>query len=81
MKTKLQILGTTCGKFNHLAAATEASARRLGLDYELEKVTECSRFADFAVTVTPALVVNGNLKVAGRIPKEFEFDVLLSPKT
>jgi small redox-active disulfide protein 2 len=80
MKIKLQVLGQVCGKFNHLAASAEASARRLGLDYELERVTEFSRFADYGVVVTPALVVNGNLKVAGRVPKEVEFDMLLAPR-
>jgi small redox-active disulfide protein 2 len=80
MKTKLQILGTGCTKCNYLAAATEASARRLGLDYELEKVTDFMRFADFGVMITPALVVDGNLKVAGRVPKEAELDMLLTPK-
>ncbi|MFU8893565.1 MAG: thioredoxin family protein [Luteolibacter sp.] len=78
MKIKLQVLGQVCGKFNHLAASTEACARRLGLDYELEKITDFSRFADFGVVVTPALVVDGNLKVAGRVPKEMELDMLLS---
>lgn len=79
MKMKLQILGTGCAKCNHLAAAVEASARRLGLDYEMEKVTDFMRFADFGVMVTPALVVDGNLKVAGRVPKEAELDRLLAP--
>ncbi len=81
MKVKLQILGTGCTKCNHLAASVEASARRLGLDYEMEKVTDFMRFADFGVMVTPALVVDGNLKVAGRVPKEAELDRLLTPRT
>lgn len=80
MKTKLQILGTGCTKCNHLAASVEASARRLGLDYEIEKVTDFMRFADFGVMITPALVVDGNLKVAGRVPKESELDMLLTPQ-
>jgi len=80
MKTKLQILGPASGKLNHLAAAAEASARRLGLDYELENVTDFSRFAEFGVVSTPALVVDGNLKVAGRVPKEAELDMLLAAR-
>ncbi len=78
MKTKLQILGATSTRFNHLAASVEASARRLGLDYELERITDFARFADFGILVTPALVVDGNLKISGRVPKEAELDMLLA---
>ena len=80
MKTKLQVIGTANAKCNHLAASAEASARRLGLEYELERVADIARFASFGVVETPALVVNGILKVAGRVPKEAEFDRLLAPK-
>ena len=60
---KIQILGTGCAKCNQLAAAAKAAADRLGLDYEMEKVTDFLRFADFGVMITPALVVDGKLKV------------------
>ena len=74
---KLQILGTGCAKCNHLAAATTAAADRLGLDYEMEKVTDFIRFAEFGVMVTPALVVDGKLKVAGRVPSDADLEKML----
>jgi small redox-active disulfide protein 2 len=74
---KLQILGTGCAKCNTLTAATKAAADRLGLDYELEKVTDFLRFADFGVMITPALVVDGKLKVAGKIPPDAELEKML----
>jgi small redox-active disulfide protein 2 len=74
---KLQILGTGCAKCNQLAALTKATADRLGLEYELEKVTDFLRFADFGVMFTPALVVDGKLKVAGKIPSEAELETFL----
>ncbi len=74
---KLQILGTGCAKCNQLTAATQAAADRLGLDYELEKVTDFMRFADFGVMITPALVVNGKLKVAGKVPSDAELEKML----
>lgn len=77
MITKLQILGTGCAKCNNLAAATLAAAERLGLDYEMEKVTDFMRFADFGVMITPALVVNGKLKVAGKVPTDQELETML----
>lgn len=75
---KLQVLGTGCAKCKYLAAAVEASARRQGIEYEMEKVTDFMRFPDFGVMVTPALVVDGKLKVAGRVPSEAELDRMLT---
>lgn len=74
---KIQILGTGCAKCNTLTAATKAAADRLGLDYELEKVTDFMRFADFGVMITPALVVDGLLKVAGKVPSDADLEKLL----
>jgi len=74
---KIQILGTGCAKCNNLTLATKAAADKLGLDYELEKVTDFLRFADFGVMVTPALVVDGKLKVAGKVPAVEEIAKLL----
>lgn len=74
---KLQILGTGCAKCNKLQQEAEAAARRLGLEYEVEKVTDMMRFADFGVMVTPALVVDGELKVAGKVPSGSELEEML----
>jgi small redox-active disulfide protein 2 len=74
---KIHILGTGCAKCNQLSAATQAAADRLGLDYELEKVTDFLRFADFGVMITPALVVNGKLKVAGKVPSDADLEKML----
>ncbi|CAA6677350.1 MULTISPECIES: thioredoxin family protein [unclassified Lentimonas] len=69
MKT-IQILGTGCAKCNKLAEATKQAADALGLDYEIEKITEMMRFADFGVMITPAMVVDGEVKVAGKVPTQ-----------
>ena len=74
---KIQILGTGCAKCDTLAISTKAAADRLGLDYEIEKVTDFLRFADFGVMITPALVVDGRLKVAGRVPSDADLEKLL----
>ena len=65
---KLQILGTGCPKCRKLAANTEAAAKELGLDYEIEKVTDINEIMTFGVMVTPALVVDGQVKVVGKVP-------------
>jgi small redox-active disulfide protein 2 len=75
---KLQILGTGCAKCNALAAATQQAAQALGVPYELEKVTEINRIMAFGVMVTPALVVDGKVKVAGKVPSVDELKKLLA---
>lgn len=76
MKT-IQILGTGCAKCNKLAEATKAAADELGLDYQIEKITDMMRFADFGVMVTPAMAVDGEVKVAGKVPSHQELKSML----
>jgi len=65
---KIQILGTGCPKCKKLAEAAEQVAKELGVEYELEKVTKIADIMKFGVMVTPALVVDGKVKVAGKVP-------------
>lgn len=67
MKT-LQILGTGCPKCRKLAENTEAAAKELGIEYDLVKVTELNAIMGFGVMMTPALVVDGQVKVVGKVP-------------
>ncbi len=73
----LQVLGTGCPKCNQLAAATDLAATALGLDYQLEKVTDLKRIMGFGVMATPALVVDGVVKCVGRVPKVDELKTML----
>lgn len=66
--TKLQILGTGCPKCKKLAEAAEAAAKALGIKYGLEKVTDINEILGFGVMMTPALVVDGQVKVVGKVP-------------
>ena len=74
---KLQILGTGCPKCRLLADATETAAQELGIEYEIEKVTDLNRIMDFGVMLTPALVVDGVVKVSGKVPTADEAKALL----
>jgi len=74
---KIQVLGTGCPKCQKLAANAEAAAKELGLDYELEKVTDINEIMRFGVMMTPALAVNGQIKVAGRVPEVGEIKKML----
>jgi len=74
---KIQILGTGCAKCNALTQATEKAAQTLGLQYELQKVTDLRQIMSFGVMTTPALVVDGKIKVNGRVPSVEEIKTLL----
>lgn len=74
---KIQILGTGCPKCQRLAEVAADAAKSLGVDYSLEKVTEISRFAEFGVMFTPALVVDGKVRVSGRVPSVEDVKKLL----
>ncbi len=76
MKT-LQILGTGCPKCTKLAENAEAAARELGIDYDLVKVKDINAIMGFGVMVTPALVVDGEVKVAGKVPAVDEIKKML----
>jgi small redox-active disulfide protein 2 len=68
MKTRLQILGTGCQKCRMLTEHAERAARALGLEVEIEKVTDLEGILELGVVATPALVVDGEVKVSGRVP-------------
>ena len=65
---KLTIYGSGCAKCNKLTANAETAAQALGLGYEVEKVTDVNGIIDAGVMHTPALAVNGELVVEGKIP-------------
>ncbi len=75
---RLQILGTGCPKCQKLAAQTEAAAQAAGIEYELEKITDIDAIMDFGVMMTPALAVDGEVKVVGKVPSVAEIQRLLA---
>lgn len=74
---KIQILGTGCAKCKQLAQNAEAAARQLGVAYELEKVTDFREIVKFGVMTTPALAVDGKVKLLGRVAAPAEIAPLL----
>ena len=75
---KLQILGTGCAKCNHLLEVATRAVSELALDCTVEKVADFTRFAEFRVMITPALVVDGKVKVSGRVPSLDEMKKILA---
>lgn len=69
---KIEILGTGCPKCKKLTELTEESVNELGVSAEIIKVTDINKIIDYGVMVTPALVIDGNIKVAGKMPSKQE---------
>ena len=64
---KIQILGTGCPKCRQLAENAKEAAEALSIEYELEKVTDLNDIMKFGVMMTPALAVDGEVKVSGKL--------------
>jgi small redox-active disulfide protein 2 len=75
---KIQILGTGCPKCKKLAEHAESAAKELGIEYELKKVTDINDIMAFGVMMTPALVIDGQVKVAGKVPSSEEIKSMLA---
>lgn len=75
---KIEILGTGCPKCKKLTENAEAAAKAAGVDYEIEKVTEINDIMKYGVMMTPALVVDGEVKVVGKVPTTAEIEAMLA---
>jgi small redox-active disulfide protein 2 len=75
---KLIVLGPGCPRCDSLAKLTQQAADQIGIDYELEKLTDVKQFASYGVMMTPGLVVDGELKVQGRVPSFEEIKAMLA---
>lgn len=80
MTRLLQVLGVGCPKCVKLAANAEAAAKSLGIDYELAKVTDIGEIMKFGVMLTPALAIDGEVAVVGKVPSPAEIETMLVSK-
>ena len=74
---KLTVYGSGCAKCQQLTANAEAAARRLGLEYQLEKITDVNAIIDAGIMRTPALAVDDDILVEGKVPSSDELQQLL----
>ena len=65
---KIQVLGPGCSKCKQLAKTATQAADELGIEYELEKISDLDKFMSFGVMMTPGLVINGEVKSVGKVP-------------
>ncbi len=76
--TSIQVLGPGCANCRRLAENVEAAANQLGIEYRLEKVTDIQAIVQAGIMRTPALAVDGKVKLYGRVPSIDELKRLLA---
>lgn len=76
MKT-LMVLGPGCSRCQKLEEHARQAASELGIEYELFKVSDINAITSFGVTMTPALIVDGDIKVSGKVPTVEEIKKML----
>ena len=74
---KIQILGTGCPKCNKLASNAESAIEELGIDAEIVKVKKINEILKFGVMITPALAIDGTVKIVGKAASVEEIKKLL----
>lgn len=75
---KILVLGPGCPRCETLATVTRQAADQLGIEYELEKLTDIKQFPSYGLMMTPGLVVDGQLKVQGKVPSIDEIKSMLA---
>ncbi len=77
MKT-IQVLGTGCARCKTLAANAEKAVQEAGIEGQVVKVQEIADILAFeGVRALPALAIDGEVKVFGRVPSASEIMALL----
>jgi len=74
---KIQILGTGCAKCQKLADNAKHAADNLGIEYEIEKVTDLNQIMKFGVMTTPGLVVDGKVLFAGKVSSPTDIEKMI----
>lgn len=75
---KIEILGTGCPKCNMLTSNAKVAVEKLGIDADFAKVTDIMQITERGVMMTPALVVDGVVKSAGKVPTVEEIEKMLA---
>jgi small redox-active disulfide protein 2 len=74
---KIQILGTGCPKCEELTVLVGKVADEMGIEYELSKVKDITEIIAMGVVKTPAIAIDGVVKISGKIPSVEEIKEIL----
>ena len=76
--TKIQILGTGCKKCVSLKDNVESALKEMNIKADVQKIEDINEIVQFGVMSTPALVVNGEVKIVGKVATTEEVKAVLS---
>ena len=74
----VQVLGPGCAKCEKLKHNAEEAVAQSGVEATVEKITDINVITGFGVMMTPALVIDGEVKVVGKVPSTEEIAKLLA---
>ena len=69
---KIEVLGSGCPKCHKLEALVKEAVEKHSIDAEVTHVYDLDKIVEYGVMITPALVVDGELKISGKLPGESE---------
>lgn len=75
---KIEVLGTGCSKCHTLADHVQAAVAEVGVSAEIVKVTDIAAIAQRGVLMTPALVIDGQVRTSGKVPSVAEIRQMLT---
>jgi small redox-active disulfide protein 2 len=68
----IKVLGTGCAKCQALEKTTREAIKELGIDVDFEYIKDIKKIMEYPILTTPALVINENMVVSGRVPSKAE---------
>ena len=74
---EIKVLGPGCPKCQTLEKNTRDAVAELGLDVKVTKVTDVNEIAGYGVFITPGLVVNGEVRLTGKVASKKEIKKIL----
>ncbi|MGM0509164.1 MAG: thioredoxin family protein [Fusobacteriota bacterium] len=77
---EIKVLGPGCKNCKVLEKNVKKAVKNLGLEVDIEKVEEYKDIMAYGVMSTPGLVVDGEVKVKGRVPNVKEIEKILGGK-
>ena len=69
---EIKVLGPGCTKCHELDKITRETANEMGIDANVEHIKDINKIIEYAILITPGLVVNGTLVCSGRVPNKAE---------
>ena len=76
---KIAILGTGCHKCKQTAEVVRRAVEQVGIDATIYKVEDIREILKFKVMTTPAVAVDGQLRISGKVPTVEDVKALLAP--